>query len=334
MCVKGQKLVLFITGICPRRCHFCPLSEKKFSKDVVYADEWLIKNPKNPKELIQEAKLIKAKGAGITGGDPLVKLDRCIKYIKLLKKHFTKKFHIHLYTSLNLVNKNNLKKLHKAGLDEIRFHPDLDNNKLWPKLSLAKDFKWDVGIEIPVLPNKEKQIKKLIDFAEKSKIKFINLNELEFSDTEVKHYNLKKFKRKDNLSYGVKGSEELADKLLKYAKNKKISVHYCSSKLKDSVQLKQRIKRRAKSIANKFDIITKDGTIIRGIIYGNPKKAKQILIKNKVPKDLFKKENNYTITAITVVHKLKDKLKKAKLKPAIVEQYPTQDKTKIDVNFL
>ena len=102
MCVKGEKLVLFITGFCPRRCYFCPLSEKKFGKDVVFADEWKIKNPDNPEELIKEAKLINAKGAGITGGDPLTKINRCVKYIKLLKKHFTKKFHIHLYTTLML----------------------------------------------------------------------------------------------------------------------------------------------------------------------------------------------------------------------------------------
>ena len=46
MCVKGQKLVLFVTGLCPRNCFYCPISEKKHKKDVVYADEWPIKNEK------------------------------------------------------------------------------------------------------------------------------------------------------------------------------------------------------------------------------------------------------------------------------------------------
>ncbi|OYT32205.1 radical SAM protein [Candidatus Woesearchaeota archaeon] len=332
-CVKGQKLVLFITGLCPNRCYFCPLSEKKFGKDVVFADEWMIKDPDDPVELVKEAEFIGAKGAGITGGDPLTRIDRCIKYIKLLKKRFGKKFHIHLYTTLTLVNKRILKRLFDAGLDEIRFHPDLDNKKLWPRLKLAKAFDWDVGIEIPCIPGKEKQIKDLFDFAE-GFVDFVNLNELEFSDTKVKHYDLSKFKKRNNLSYAVKGSEELADKLLLYAEKKGFSVHFCSARLKDSVQLRQRIKRRAKSVARKFDFVSDDGTILHGIIYGSPKKAKQLLLKNKVPRSLFEKEDDAVVTAVSVVYEFRDKFKKAGLKPAIIEQYPTQDKTVVEVVFL
>jgi len=110
---------------------------------------------------IQEAKLIGAEGAGFTGGDPLCKLERTIFYLKKLKKVFGKKFHVHLYTSLDLINKNNLEKLHNAGLDEIRFHLDLDNNKLWDKVQLALNYDWDVGIEIPIIPGKEENIKKI-----------------------------------------------------------------------------------------------------------------------------------------------------------------------------
>ena len=34
MCVKGQKLVLFVTGLCPRKCFYCPISEKKYNVAV------------------------------------------------------------------------------------------------------------------------------------------------------------------------------------------------------------------------------------------------------------------------------------------------------------
>src|SRR3989344_3367655 len=159
LCVKGQKLVLFITGLCPRNCYYCPISDKKYKKDVIYADEW---PATNIHQVIEEAKLIDAKGAGITGGDPLCKLWRTLFCIRQLKKEFGKNFHIHLYTSLNLINEKNLKQLRKAGLDEIRFHLDLDNSKLWAKIKLALKYSWDVGIEVPSIPKKEKQTKKLI----------------------------------------------------------------------------------------------------------------------------------------------------------------------------
>ena len=101
-CVKGEKLVLFITGICNRNCFYCPLSEQKKNKDVVYANEWETK-PNQFDVIIKEAKLTNAKGAGITGGDPLLVCERTCSTIKKLKKAFGKKFHIHLYTSLNNV---------------------------------------------------------------------------------------------------------------------------------------------------------------------------------------------------------------------------------------
>lgn len=359
-CVKGEKMVVFITGLCPRSCYFCPISEKKWNKDVVFADEWPVRNPDKPKELIEEAKAISAKGAGITGGDPLVKIERTCKYIKILKKKFGRKFHIHLYTSLDLVNKEKLKLLYNAGLDEIRFHPDLDDKKLWDNISLAKKFSWDRGIEIPVIPKKEKEIKELIDFIA-DKVNFLNLNELELSSTETKHYTLhKNFKAKDNLSYAVKGSLELALKLGEFAGKKGLKVHVCTVKLKDSVQLKNRLLRRAKNIKKKYEILTDEGTLIKGCIYLNDLKPGINFKKNieKVKKaEVFKKLKKLRlflikeldiandlinvdltklriITSPILVDDLKDEIKKLNLDCAIVEEYPTWDLTEIEVQFL
>jgi pyruvate formate-lyase activating enzyme-like uncharacterized protein len=355
-CVKGEKLVLFVTGLCPNKCFFCPVSEKKCGKDVIYANEWKITSPK---DILEEAKLTKAKGAGITGGDPLVKLDRTVKYIKLLKKNFGKNFHIHLYTPLNLVTETRLKKLHQAGLDEIRFHPMLDKPKEWKRIELANKFKWDVGVEIPIIPGKKAQTKKLIDFI-KDKIDFLNLNELEISDTNVNKLVEKGFKPKNKLSYGVKGSEKLAKELLNYLKKTKLNIHYCTTTTKDKAQLARRIKRRALNIALKTDFITKEGTLVRGAIYlpelkpdfgyglqvesintkkylNKLRRAKAKLQKElKIPLTLLKIDNQKPriLTSLAVVDELKNEIKKLKLVPAIVEEYPTWDSLEVDVQFL
>ena len=107
-CVEGNKLVLFITGFCAQRCWYCPVSEQKYGKDVVFANEWQILDINNPKELIEEAVLTEARGAGITGGDPLCRTDRCCEYIRLLKKKFGTSFHVHLYTPLKLITQERL----------------------------------------------------------------------------------------------------------------------------------------------------------------------------------------------------------------------------------
>jgi biotin synthase-like enzyme len=56
-CVKGEKLVLFITGICPRACYFCPVSDDKINKDVIRANERIIKNEKDFKSIVAEAEI-------------------------------------------------------------------------------------------------------------------------------------------------------------------------------------------------------------------------------------------------------------------------------------
>lgn len=355
-CVKGQKLVLFITGLCPNKCFFCPVSEQKSGKDVVYANEWKITSPK---DIIEEAELTDAKGAGITGGDPLVKLDRTIQYIKLLKKKFGRKFHIHLYTPLNLVTEAKLKKLYKAGLDEIRFHPMLDKPVEWKRIDLANNFDWDVGVEIPVIPGKKRETIKLIDYI-KGKVDFLNLNELEISDTNVNKLVENGFKPKDKISYGVKGSEKLAKELLNYLKKSKLNVHYCTTTTKDKAQLARRIKRRALNIALKTDFITKEGTLVRGVIYlpelkpgfgyglqvesGNVKKFLGKLKKAKIelnkqlgiPSSVLKIDElkPRILTSIAVVDELKSEIKDLNLVPAVVEEYPTWDALEVDVRFL
>jgi pyruvate formate-lyase activating enzyme-like uncharacterized protein len=356
LCVQGLKSVFFITGLCSSTCFFCPISDEKKNKDVVYINEWPTFEKKN---ILKEIQLCSSKGVGITGGDPLLKLDRTVNYIELFKKRLGKKFHIHIYLPLNHVNENNLNKLFDSGLDEIRFHPDLDDYKYWEKIKLAKNFDLDIGVEIPVIPNKEKQTKKLIDYIY-NKVDFINLNELEFSDTNYNKILEHGYKAKDRISYAVQGSDMLAKKLMKYIFNNKynLNVHYCTAKLKDKVQLGKRIKNRAKNIAEDYDILTNEGLLIRGAIYlkelipGFEYRNKLKKLKNK--KEIIKKLENIkknlqekfeipdNLIGIDKVKLriliepviLREIYKKLNFKSAIVKEFPTYDMFEIEIEFL
>src|SRR3989344_4323951 len=81
-CVKGRKLVLFISGICKIGCYYCSLSEKRKNRNIIWANEI---ECNSIKDVIEEAKESNATGAGITGGDPLLFLDRTLRYAKALK---------------------------------------------------------------------------------------------------------------------------------------------------------------------------------------------------------------------------------------------------------
>ena len=359
LCVQGRKLVVFVTGICSRNCYYCPLSDQKKNKDVIFANE----RPVNSEsDIIAEAEISGSKGASITGGDPLAVLKRTCRYIIILKKKYGKGFHIHLYAPLELVSEKSLRLLYEAGLDEIRFHPDLSSDRNWGRLSLALMFPWDIGLEIPVIPGTEKESKKLLSFAA-GKVSFVNLNELEISDTNAGSFLARKFKPKDSISYGVLGSEELAMKLMKFAGAMPYPVHYCTAKLKDAVQLANRIKLRSGKSSEAFDIITKEGLLRRGAIYlsglkpsfsykekikniSEPKKKTLIFRLEReragiiseygIPKNMIKvdSEKLRLVTALVVAQELSAELKKRGLIPASVLQYPTFDQLEVELSFL
>lgn len=328
-CVKGEKTVIYITGICPRKCFYCPLSEQKKDKDVIFANETKVSTIK---EIVNECKLSGSKGAGITGGDPLTRLNRTIKTIKQLKKTFGKSFHIHLYTSLNLINMDVLSKLELAGLDEIRVHPDLDNKKLWDNIFMLEHFNWNYGIEIPAIPKKQKQIKDLIKFANNN-IQFLNINEFEYSDTNQKALHKLGYFCESEDTYAIKGSNALAKSILKWSKDNfpKLSVHYCTAELKDATQLANRFKLRSKNIAKPFDVVDEEGMIVRGVIRTRDKRNVKKLIKNfEIPRQLieFDKERKQILIAGWVLQDIYENLP---LQCEIVTEYPTSDRLIVDV---
>lgn len=319
-CVKGRKLVLFITGICSRNCYYCSLSEKRKNKDIVWANKRCCARPE---EAIAEAIASRASGAGITGGDPLIVLNRTLKYAKALKSKFGKKFHIHIYLPTKLVTKEKLKKLSKY-VDEIRFHPQFlqkDVGDEIEKVKLAGLFwkKSNIGIELPVFPNKVKETFEIIKKASPF-IDFVNLNELEISDTNfnyiMKHYKMNKD------SYTIRGSKEAGLKILKMCDKTKLNInaHLCTAETKNFYQYQNRIKLRE---ILPYGFRTESGSVRYFAIYGDAKRLMKELRKFK--KIYVDYKNKRIIISEKIVPKLIDKYKIAR-----VEELPTWDAVQIE----
>ncbi len=343
MCAQGSKMVLLVTGLCPASCFYCPLSSKKIKKDKIFADEWELSSEKDTEKLLLEAKYINAKGAGITGGDPLVKWGRTKEYISLLKNEFGSDFHIHLYTS-GLKNGQYIDELVSAGLDEIRFHPMPAYWKKMQDVPFLKHIKksitldCDVAFEIPVIPGFEEDIFLLVKWACENNVSWVNLNELEYSETNALKLNSKNFTVKDDISSAVKNSQKTAYNVIKKTLDAElqIGVHYCSSSFKDGIQLRNRIKRRAKNIAKKSDIITDDGTLLKGVVVSKNRSLNQIydllintlkIQKKYVNIDLDKKRVEL---AIWILEKNLKFLKENNFECFIVEEYPTADRLEVE----
>jgi len=318
-CVKGRKSVLFITGKCHYNCFYCPISDDK-RKDIIKINEHIVSDENAIEELVNEVKLCQSTGVGITGGDPLTVIGRTVKYIEALKKEFGKQFHIHLYTSLEFLTKEKLQQLDSAGLDELRLHPSIEDTKLWEKMKLTTDYSFIVGMEIPALPGKERETQELINYAFEQGIEFTNLNELEYSDTSDTRLTEKNYHVKNALSYGIRGSEELATQLIKKNKNKRI--HYCSASFKDATQLGNRLLLRAQIVKQPFDIVDEEGMLTRGEIKGDIK-----AIYNELQQKDIVLEKERILIAPELLEQLWKDLKKKfpESTAAIVTEYPTDD---------
>jgi len=343
MCAEGSKMVILATGLCSTKCFYCPLSFKKGGKDRIFADEWELDDENDIKKLIHEAEYINATGAGITGGDPLIVWERVRTYISLLKDMFGSQFHIHLYTS-GLKNAEKIQQLVSAGLDEIRFHPmpehwhDMDKSSIRQSIKNTVDTSVDVAIEIPVLPNMEKEIFSLIQWADDQNLCWVNLNELEFSERNAEAFHNKGYVVKDDISAAVWGSQETAYNVLKMVQQEDIDigVHYCSVSFKDGVQLRNRIKRRAKNIAKEYEVITEEGTILKGAIYKSDVSLQQLFLFLKKEYDVpekflfIDKEKNRIEIGLWILEKIARDLTRQGCQCFMVEEYPTADRLEVE----
>jgi pyruvate formate-lyase activating enzyme-like uncharacterized protein len=255
LCHQGAKMVLFVTGRCHRTCWYCPLSAERKDTDTVFANEHPVDIPA---QIIEVAESMSALGTGVTGGEPLLVLEKVTEYCRLLKDHFGPEHQIHLYTAKAPTD---AELAEMQGLvDEIRLHPPREcwdtilDSEFIRSAQRAKEMGFDIGIEVPALPGLELLIPAL------PYLDFLNINELEWGENNAYHMRERGYDLADSLHNAIDGAKGWAEELVKHEK-----VHWCSSAFKDAVQLRERLKRIAENTARPFDEITTDGTVVYGV---------------------------------------------------------------------
>ncbi|RLE87642.1 MAG: radical SAM protein [Thermoprotei archaeon] len=265
LCLRGLKSVIFVTGLCPRRCFYCPLSRERRGRDVVYVNERPVKNMA---ELLAEVLVSGSRGAGLTGGDPLVRPARTLKFLRTLKEELGSSFHVHLYTSGRTLTPKLLLELEKAGLDELRLHPEpSDVDRLLELLKCVKP-SIEVGFEIPMLPDGLGEALNLVKkLAACDAVTFLNVNELEFSEENSGELLARGYRLSDDWKSAV-GSKEAALKLLEVAEEEglPLSIHFCPAGVKDRFQTGLRLYRRGVLSARLHELVSDEGTLLKALV--------------------------------------------------------------------
>ncbi len=342
-CREGAKLVLFITGLCDKECFYCPVSRDKMYRDVMFANERPL-HAGDWDALFEECDLIGAKGAGITGGDPMVVPDRVVESIRRLKARYGPQFHTHLYTSCSF-DTAWIARLKEAGLDEIRFHPDVRDYARMPEswhdgaIREALRVGLTVTIEIPCIPGKADDIVALATYLAGVGAHGLNLNELEFSEPNIG--NLKRFgyQPANDETQSVAGSRDTALEVLERWRKtgSKFTVHFCSSPYKDAIQLMQRLRRRADRTMRPFEERSEEGTLLFGVLRpkdGRPGElAERLRGEFEVPAEWVAVLGDRVETAPWVAEELAEEegvLEELGCEAWVSEVYPTADRLEVE----
>jgi hypothetical protein len=339
-CIQGRKSVLFITGQCNLSCYYCPVSDQRMHNSHMYINEVFIPETmplSNSIELIKhEIDLCGSRGISITGGDPLLAPERIFTIGKALKEFYGPKFHIHLYTPGREGSKELFESISHI-VDEIRFHPvtEKDINKM----IMALDYTWDVGLELPATIDlsESNHFKNLVEVyisenrKRNRKRLFLNLNELEITETNFKRMN-KYISDSNVMDPIVYGSREEAFKVLAIYGEKypDFNIFFCPQREKDNIQIPKRYFNRASNILLPTDIIVDGedmGLLMRGVIkLSNDHLLKSNLLDSVL--DLEELKNNLIISFDIPSDKITIDYKKNQIltEPEFLEQFTDEIK--------
>jgi len=262
LCMRGSKLVIFVTGVCPENCFYCPVSPRRRGRRVVYVDE---EEAKSFRDVVEEADAIGAEGASFTGGEPLTAPRRVEALARLLKDLYGPGFHIHLYTGGSMLTRHALKWL-SGIVDEVRVHPRTPDQ--WRHVLRLAEFRRiegldvSLGVEVPVIPGDGGRLVGWIRELDKAGVDFVNLNEFEWAPHTLRALLERGFTPGEGSS--VKGSWEEALRIMEEAGRitERIMIHYCSSRYKDVVQLRMRNYRKALRTSRGYELVKSEGVVV------------------------------------------------------------------------
>ena len=278
-CQMGSKLVLFVTGNCHWQCDYCPLSESRRDIDWMFANE---RRCETFDEVIEEARAMRATGAGITGGDPLMARERTLEGIARLKAEFGPGFHLHMYTSIPF-RPEWASEFAEVGLDEIRFHLlDLETERYRETIAACSEAGILTGVEIPCEPDREGDLLELLETLRDLEVSFLNLNELEITVGNHHNMELRGFNLSTEITAGAAGSAELAiamrDRVMAAERGDPdpkdgemreaygYHLKFCTAVYKDAGQMRRRFLRRGEATIAPHEVLTDDGTLLFGAI--------------------------------------------------------------------
>jgi pyruvate formate-lyase activating enzyme-like uncharacterized protein len=286
LCGQGQWSCLFVNNLCNARCFYCPSPQEEAGVPGTNSLDF-----KNPEDYADYVKTFGIRGVSFSGGEPMMTQDRVLRFLSVLRKRVRSPLHIWMYTNGLLINRDNLRALGEAGLDEIRF--DISANRyLLDKVEQAVGVIPLVTVEIPAIPEDMGRLRNLVRDLPAMGVNHLNLHQLRCT----RHNRMNLIQRGYTFLHGPKvtvlETELAALELMAYTLEQKISlpVNYCAYVYRHQYQSAGSRRRNALRIRAGYESVTENGHIRTLALTGDPaaaQAAERFLEENRKDRALW-----------------------------------------------
>ncbi|HBA87245.1 MAG TPA: radical SAM protein [Geobacter sp.] len=259
-CAAGGWSCLFINGRCNASCFYCPTSQDDTGDPLTNGIPFA-----TPEDYAEYVAVFGFTGASISGGEPLLTLDRTLAYIDAVRRRSGDAVHLWMYTNGTLLTREIASELRSAGLGEIRFDIGATNYSL-SKLHLAVGVIPTVTVEIPMVPEEEELMQRKLSEMAAAGVQHLNLHQLRLTPYNSQHLASRPytFVHGDNVT--VLESELGALRLVRYAMEHGIDlpVNYCSFPYKRRFQHAAARRRGIPFVRAEHEAVTEAGYLRGG----------------------------------------------------------------------
>ena len=254
-CGAGAWSCLFISGKCNRDCFYCPTSQDEIGLPTTNTLSF-----RRPLDYVAYLERFGFKGMSISGGEPLLTPGRTLAFIAAARAHFGEGLHIWLYTNGTLVDREILRRLRDAGLDEIRFDIGAANYSL-KKAALAAEVIPNVTVEIPAIPEEYERMKEKLAEMRAVGVRHLNLHQLRLTPHNFDKLIGRDYTYLHGEKVTVLESELTALRLIRHGLECGIElpVNYCSFVYKNRFQKAAARRRNASFVKKGFEDLTESG---------------------------------------------------------------------------
>jgi pyruvate formate-lyase activating enzyme-like uncharacterized protein len=257
LCGAGSWSCLFINGKCNCSCFYCPSEQQAIG--IPTTNTLNFTRVQDYEDYVDR---LGFKGVSLSGGEPLLTPDITLKFLKAVKRRFGDRVYLWMYTNGTLVDKDLLRRLKDAGLDEIRFDIGATEYSL-KKAGLAVGVIDHVTVEIPAIPEELDLLKGRLREMSDLGISYLNLHQLRLTRHNLPRMAGRGYTCLHGEHSTVLESELAALNLLRHAVVNRIplGVNYCSFVYKNRFQKAAARRRGALIVRKSYEDVTERGYV-------------------------------------------------------------------------